>query len=127
MYFVSSRFCLLLTSPGPVALLLAAQNTQQPQKQVDDIHVQRRRRVDGIVHGFGNAVRPRPIVADIAAKNQHDDPINNRMVRVKDKDHHQFDDDGADQGDKQAPGNAFEKAGYMVPSSIMTKVMQPVA
>src|SRR5690606_19269468 len=56
------------------------QYPQDAQEQVDDVHVQGRRAVDGVVQGLRNPVGAPPVVADVAAEDHHHDPVENAVT-----------------------------------------------
>ncbi len=91
-------------------LLSASHNPNQSQEQDDNIHIQRCRRIDGIIDGSWNVVRPRPVITDITAEYQYNHPVDDGTLGFEDKDHHQFNNNGADQSNGQSAGNALEKS-----------------
>lgn len=89
--------------------LLAPENAQDTQEQVDDVHIERRGTVDGVVQRLGNLVCPPPVDAHVAAEDQHDDPIDHAMVDAEDEHLDQLDDDHQQQRDRQRASDAGEE------------------
>ena len=100
-------FCLYF-KVSPEAIYLRPRIRTSRKKQVDDIHIQRRRRIDGVIHRTRDAGGPRPVVADATAEDQHH-PVDNRVVGAKNKDHHQFNLNDADHGNEQLADDALDK------------------
>jgi hypothetical protein len=60
--------------------LSSRQDSEYPQEQDDDVHVQRCRAVDGVVERLGNGVCPSPIVADVATEDEHHYPVDDIVM-----------------------------------------------
>ena len=80
---------------------IASQDSQNAQEQVDDVHVQRGCTVYRVVQRLGNLIGAAPVVADVAAEDQHHDPVENAMTDTEHQDFHQFHDDHQQQRDRQ--------------------------
>lgn len=61
-------------------------NPQNPDKQIDDIHIERSGTVDGVVDSFGDAVGPAPVVADVTAEDGDDGPVDDVVVYAENED-----------------------------------------
>lgn len=70
---------------------------QDPDEEVDNIHIERGGAVYGVVDGLRDAVGPAPVVADVAAEDGNDGPVQNVVVHTEDEDLNELDNDNGNQ------------------------------
>jgi hypothetical protein len=87
------------------------QDPEDSQEEIDDIHVKSRRAVDRVIHRLRDAVGPTPVITDIAAENDGDDPVQNVVVNAENIDLNHFDDNDDQQGYRQGTCDSLEEPG----------------
>ena len=109
LLMVAAQSCRRYVPDPHSGLLSPPEDPQDAQEQVDDIHIQCRRAVHGIIDCFWDPVGPAPVVTDIAAEYQHDYPIDYPVMDPENEQFNQLPYDNKKQGNCKHNPDLLEK------------------